>query len=220
MLLTQGIDIDRSTLAFWVGYAAAELVSALRAAEGASALVLPACGRRDAGAGPRYRTRAHENRLLLEHGARRQTVRWQGSACRRLYLCAGQRCVYLHALLKSYRGIVQCDGYAPYKQLPNDAIRARLLLGRMSDAASSRSPRKAMLPLPRRHSCALPRSTGSKRPEWGKGAEERHAVRQKRNPRRIGRSAETLPRETARPSLSQSPHRAGPSVMRSSTGTA
>src|SRR5271163_3693498 len=34
----------------------------------------------------------------------------------------------------------------------------------MSGAASSRSPGKAMLPLPHRHSCALPHSTGSKRP--------------------------------------------------------
>jgi Transposase IS66 family len=30
--------------------------------------------------------------------------------------------VHLHALLRDYRGIVQCDGYAPYKQLPDDAF--------------------------------------------------------------------------------------------------
>ena len=28
----------------------------------------------------------------------------------------------MHTLLKDYRGIVQCDGYAPYKKLPDDAI--------------------------------------------------------------------------------------------------
>ena len=68
MLSMQGIDINRSTLAFWVGYAAAELAT-LRAAEGASALFFPACGRRNAGAGPRSRPRTHEDRLLLDHGA-------------------------------------------------------------------------------------------------------------------------------------------------------
>ena len=34
----------------------------------------------------------------------------------------GRGAVHLHALLKGYRGIVQCDGYAPYKQLPENAI--------------------------------------------------------------------------------------------------
>jgi len=34
----------------------------------------------------------------------------------------GRGAVHLHTLLRDYRGIVQCDGYAPYKQLPDDAI--------------------------------------------------------------------------------------------------
>jgi transposase len=34
----------------------------------------------------------------------------------------GRGAVHLHALLNDYRGIVQCDGYAPYKKLPDDAI--------------------------------------------------------------------------------------------------
>jgi Transposase IS66 family len=34
----------------------------------------------------------------------------------------GRGAVHLHTLLKHYRGIVQCDGYAPYKKLPDDAI--------------------------------------------------------------------------------------------------
>ena len=34
----------------------------------------------------------------------------------------GRGAVHLHTLLKDYRGIVQCDGYAPYNKLPDDAI--------------------------------------------------------------------------------------------------
>jgi transposase len=35
---------------------------------------------------------------------------------------SGRGAVHLHTLLRDYRGIVQCDGYAPYKQLPGDAV--------------------------------------------------------------------------------------------------
>jgi hypothetical protein len=34
----------------------------------------------------------------------------------------GRGAVHLHALLKNYRGIVQCDGYAPYKKLPPERV--------------------------------------------------------------------------------------------------
>ena len=58
--------------------------------------------------------------------------------------------------------------------------------GRMSDAASLRSPRMATLPLPRRRSCALPRFTGSKRPSGAK-APRNDAPCAKRNPRCIAK---------------------------------
>jgi len=37
-------------------------------------------------------------------------------------MCAGPRRQHLEKLLANYRGIVQCDGYAPYKKLPADRI--------------------------------------------------------------------------------------------------
>src|SRR6185436_3569980 len=57
-----GIELDRSTLAFWTGYAAAELKPALdprRAPE-----IEQAVRRRDPCAGPRSRPRPHQDRLL------------------------------------------------------------------------------------------------------------------------------------------------------------
>jgi hypothetical protein len=41
----------------------------------------------------------------------------------------GRSAVHLHTLLKDYRGIAQCDVYASYKQLPDDAITLAFLLG-------------------------------------------------------------------------------------------
>jgi hypothetical protein len=58
--------------------------------------------------------------------------------------------------------------------------------GRMSGAASSISPGKAMHPLPRRRCCALPRSTGSKTPS-GAGEPKNNAPCAESNPRRIAK---------------------------------
>ena len=65
MLAAQGLDIKRSVLAFWVGYAAAELAPLyLRLRE----LILDFRqdrGRRDGGAGARSRPRPHQEGILL-----------------------------------------------------------------------------------------------------------------------------------------------------------
>jgi hypothetical protein len=74
MLTSQGIDRDRSTLAFWVGYAAAELM-------------------------PAYER--------------------------------------LKNLLANYRGVVQCDGYAPYKKLPADRITVAFCWSHLRRATAS-----------------------------------------------------------------------------------
>ena len=91
MLSAQGIDLDRSTLAFWVGYAAAELTplyERLKAKSAASAKLavdetpVPVL---DPGRGQ------DQDRLLLGDGARRPALGRSRSAGRRLHLCAGAR---------------------------------------------------------------------------------------------------------------------------------
>ena len=122
MLSMQGIDIDRSTLAFWVGYAAAELVplyerlkehllssSRLAVDETPVPVLDPGRGRTKTGY---FWSMARDDRPF--GGTDPPAVAYT--------YAPGRGAVHLHALLKNYRGIVQCDGYAPYKQLPDDAI--------------------------------------------------------------------------------------------------
>ena len=122
MLATQGIDLDRSTLAFWVGYAAAELeplyerlkanllTSAKLAVDETPVPVLdPGRGKTKTGY---FWAMARDERP------------WCGTdppAVAYTY-APGRGGEHLEALLKNYRGIVQCDGYAPYKNLPADRI--------------------------------------------------------------------------------------------------
>ena len=122
MLSMQGINIDRSTLAFWVGYAAAELAplyellkehllssSRLAVDETPVPVLDPGRGRTKTGY---FWTMARDDRPF--GGTDPPAV---------AYTYAPSRgAVHLHTLLRDYRGIVQCDGYAPYKQLPDDAI--------------------------------------------------------------------------------------------------
>ncbi|MBY0317903.1 MAG: IS66 family transposase [Reyranella sp.] len=122
MLTTQGIDVDRSTLAFWVGYAAAELTplyqrlkqtllgSAKLAVDETPVPVLdPGRGKTKTGY---FWTMARDDRPWA--GADPPAV---------VYTYApGRGGEHLQVLLGSYRGIVQCDGYAPYKKLPADRI--------------------------------------------------------------------------------------------------
>jgi len=122
MLSVQGIDIDRSTLAFWVGYAAAELaplyermkhhlLSSPRLAvdETPVPVLDPGRGRTKTGY---FWSMARDDRPF--GGADPPAVIY--------HYAPGRGAVHLRTLLKDYRGIVQCDGYAPYKQLPDDAI--------------------------------------------------------------------------------------------------
>src|SRR5271155_317231 len=122
MLSMQGIDLDRSTLAFWVGYAAAELTplyeslrrnllaSAKLAVDETPVPVLdPGRGKTKTGY---FWAMARDDRT------------WGGSDPPAIvYTYApGRSGEHLQALLAAYRGIVQCDGYAPYKKLPVDRI--------------------------------------------------------------------------------------------------
>jgi transposase len=88
MLLSQGIAIERATLAFWVGYAAAELKPLyLRLRElilGSLKIAVDETG----GAGARSRPGTHQERILLGHRPRRPALGRDGSARCRLHLCA------------------------------------------------------------------------------------------------------------------------------------
>src|SRR5579864_1817122 len=122
MLAMQGIDIDRSTLAFWVGYAAAELAPLY---ERLKQHLLASC-----------RLAVDETPVpVLDPGRGRTKTGYFWSMARDdrpfggtdppavAYTYApGRGAVHLHELLKNYRGIVQCDGYAPYKKLPPERI--------------------------------------------------------------------------------------------------
>jgi transposase len=122
MLSTQGIDIDRSTLAFWAGYAAVELAplyellkqhllssSRLAVDETPVPVLDPGRGRTKTGY---FWSMARDDRPFGGTGPPAVAYTY----------APGRGAVHLHTLLRDYRGIVQCDGYAPYKQLPDDAI--------------------------------------------------------------------------------------------------
>jgi transposase len=122
MLGAQGLDLDRSTLAFWVGYAAAELIplyerlkakllsSVKLAVDETSVPVL------DPGRG--------QTKTGYFWAMARDDRPWGGKDPPGVvYTYApGRHGEHLEKLLATYRGIVQCDGYAPYKKLPADRI--------------------------------------------------------------------------------------------------
>ena len=124
MLLSQGIEIHRATLAFWVGYAAAELAClASRLRE----IVLSG-----------VKIVVDETRApVLDPGRGRTKTGYFWALARddRPWGCTDPPAVvYSYApgrgtehavrLLDGYCGIVQCDGYAAYKQLAERQRRA------------------------------------------------------------------------------------------------
>jgi len=180
MLSMQGIDIDRSTLAFWVGYAAAELAplyerlkqnlllsSRLAVDETPVPVLDPGRGRTKSGY---FWSMARDDRPFGGNDPPAVAYTY----------APGRGAVHLHALLKNYRGIVQCDGYAPYKQLPEDAITlafcwAHVRRGFFDIARKGNAPiaTQALVRI-----AALYRIEETIR---GKTAEDRHAVRQQQS---------------------------------------
>jgi transposase len=128
MLLAQGIDIKRAVLAFWVGYAAAELMPLylrLRELILASAkiaideTVVPVL---DPGRG--------RTKKGYFWAVARDDRPWSGSdppAVAYSY-APGRGAVHALKLLDHYRGIVQCDGYAAYKNVAEAACRGAITL--------------------------------------------------------------------------------------------
>jgi transposase len=180
MLSMQGIDIDRSTLAFWVGYAAAELaplyerlkehllVSSRLAVDETPVPVLdPGRGCTKTGY---FWSMARDDRPF--GGKDPPAVAYT--------YAPGRGAVHLHTLLKDYRGIVQCDGYAPYKKLPDDAITlafcwAHVRRGFFEIARKGNAPIATQTLL---RIAALYKIEEAIR---GKSAEERRAVRQQKS---------------------------------------
>ena len=117
IMARQGVDLDRSTLAFWVGYAAAEIApvaarlrkmllgsARLFADETRVPVLDPGRGRTKTGY---FWTIARDDRPW--GGADPPAVVYSYAPGR------GQE--HNDRLLGAYRGIVQCDGYATYKAL-------------------------------------------------------------------------------------------------------
>ena len=126
MLTTQGLDIKRSVLAFWVGYAAAELkpvylrLRELILASGKIAVDETVAPVLDPGRG---RTKQGYFWAIA-----RDDRPWSGTdppAIAYAY-APGRGAVHALKLLDGYRGVVQCDGYAAYKTIaqaaPGEAI--------------------------------------------------------------------------------------------------
>jgi transposase len=128
MLIAQGLDIKRSILAFWVGYAAAELKpiyhrlrelilsSANIAVDETVAPVLdPGRGRVKKGY---FWAIARDDRP------------WGGPDPPAIAFsyAPGRGAIHALKLLERYRGIVQCDGYAAYKTIVDKAPGAAITL--------------------------------------------------------------------------------------------
>jgi transposase len=121
MLAAQGLDIKRSVLAFWVGYAAAELaplylrLRELILASGKIAVDETKAPVLDPGRG-----RVKQGYFWA---VARDDRPWGGTdppAIAFTY-APGRGAVHVLKLLDGYRGVVQCDGYAAYKKLAAEA---------------------------------------------------------------------------------------------------
>jgi transposase len=121
MLLSQGILIERATLAFWVGYAAAELKPLyLRLRELILRSVKIAVDETVAPVLDPGRGRTKKGYFWA---IARDDRPWGGTdppAVAYTY-APGRGAVHALKLLGSYRGIVQCDGYAAYKNVADEA---------------------------------------------------------------------------------------------------
>jgi len=128
MLLAQGIDIKRAVLAFWVGYAAAELHPLwLRLREIILTAGKIACDETTAPVLDPGRGRTKKGFFWA---VARDDRPWGGTdppAVAYTY-APGRGAVHALKLLDGYRGIVQCDGYSVYKTIADNAPDAAITL--------------------------------------------------------------------------------------------
>ena len=130
MMARQGVDLDRSTLAFWVGYAAAELapvVARLREQVLGSARVFA-----DETTVPVLDPGRGRTKMGYFWAVARDDRPWGGTDPPAVvYSYAPDRGqAHNDRLLGAYRGILQCDSYPTYKKLagPSDDGRAVTLV--------------------------------------------------------------------------------------------
>ena len=129
MMARQGVLLDRSTLAFWVGYAAAEVapvVTRLREIVLTSARVFA-----DETVVPVLDPGRGRTRQGYFWAVARDDRPWGGRDPPAVIYSYAPGRAHRHAaaLLANYRGILQCDGYAAYKQFvagPGDDDRVTL----------------------------------------------------------------------------------------------
>jgi transposase len=190
MLLAQGIDIQRATLAFWVGYAAAELKPLwLRLRE----IILTAAKIAvDETVAPVLDPGRGKTKKGYFWAIARDDRPWGGSdppAVAYTY-APGRGAVHALKLLENYRGVVQCDGYAVYKTIADESrpgevpVQAGITLAfcwahlrrKFYDIAKSGAAPIASQALERIARLYVIEKTIS-----GRSAEERRAVRQDRS---------------------------------------
>src|SRR4029078_13535220 len=126
MLSSQGLDIKRSMLAFWVGYAAAELKPIyLRLRELILACSKIAVDETLAPVPDPGRGRPKQGYFWAIARDDRPWGATDPPAIAYSY-APGRGAIHALKLLQGYRGIVQCDGYAAYKTVaekaPGEAI--------------------------------------------------------------------------------------------------
>jgi len=184
MLLAQGIDIKRAVLAFWVGYAAAELhplwrrlreiiltASKIAVDETMAPVLEPGRGRTKKGF---FWAIARDDRP------------WGGAdppAVAYTY-APGRGAIHALELLDGYRGIVQCDGYAAYKTLANGPAGEAITLAfcwshlrrRFYDVAEN-----GPAPIASEALARIAALYGIEKTISGRSAEERRAIRQERS---------------------------------------
>ena len=124
IMARQGVIIDRSTLSFWMGYAAAEVapvVARLREMMLASTRIFA-----DETVVPVLDPGRGRTKQGYFWAIARDDRPWGGSDRRRRWFTATRPAagtLHANALLGGYRGILQCDGYAAYKKLGGSQVR-------------------------------------------------------------------------------------------------
>jgi transposase len=121
MMAVKGLVLDRSTLAFWVGYAAAELAPIYQRLK--ASLLSSAKISVDETPAPVLDPGRGRTKTGYFWAVARDDRPWQGSDPPGVaYTYApGRGAVHALKLLDDYSGIVQCDGYTAYKTLADPA---------------------------------------------------------------------------------------------------
>jgi transposase len=170
MLAAQGLDLTRAVLAFWVGYAAAELkpvylrLRELILASGKIAVDETVAPVLDPGRG--------RTKQGYFWAVARDDRPWGGTDPPAIAFsyAPGRGAIHGLKLLEGYRGIVQCDGYAAYKKIaaaPGEPSRSPSV-GRICGAGSSTLPRAVTRRSRAKRLSGSPRSMRSRRRSAGR----------------------------------------------------